>query len=59
MKTIFFIIGSILTILGILSGFALFLKAVSNSLEHSNSATLWGLFIIGLSTGLAILAYFL
>ena len=55
MSSIVLLPGAILLILGVLSGIALFVKAVSNSLQDSNSGTLWGLFIICTTAGLIML----
>ncbi len=53
------IAGIALLILGGVSGFALFLRAISGADEEKTKAatgTLWGIFIVGMVGGITILA---
>ncbi|GAH03622.1 unnamed protein product [marine sediment metagenome] len=57
--TIFNFIGIGLLVLGGISGFSLFIRAVVGKEKFSEGwgiGTLWGLFIIGLVAGITILA---
>jgi hypothetical protein len=52
------IVGVALLLLGGISGYALFARAVKISDkfgDETNVGTLWGLFLLGLSAGLALL----
>ena len=55
---IFQMLGIGLLILGVVSGIVLFLKAATSALDRSDSstATLWGIFLIGLIAGIIIIA---
>jgi hypothetical protein len=52
------IVGVALLLLGAISGYALFARALKISDkfgDETNVGTLWGLFLLGLSAGLALL----
>ncbi len=49
-------VGLGLLVLGGISGFALFIRAVTGSGDKEGTGTLWGLFFLCLLAGLGILA---
>lgn len=56
--TVVMIVGAGLLLLGGVSGYALFARALKISDrfgDETNVGTLWGLFLLGLSAGLALL----
>ena len=50
-------IGAGLILLGGASGLALFARATAGKTDHGDTATLWGLFLVGLVAGLVLLEY--
>jgi len=57
-QIVYFWVGILIAILGMLSGYALFFRAVTTttmSSEGINNATLWWLFFLGIIGGLVLL----
>jgi hypothetical protein len=55
-KSLFFVVGFGLTILGGFAGVALFLRAVrAKEKDPAGQSTLWGLFLVGIIGGLILL----